>query len=453
MDYENKKVIIAGAGKSGIAAAELLSEEKADIVLYDGNEKLDINDLKQKLGDNFKGRIITGVLPEEEINRCELFIISPGVPTELDFVEKIRKRNVPIWGEAELGYRFSKGRLAAITGTNGKTTTTALLGEICRTQYESVFVVGNIGNPCTSVARETRDDSVIVAEMSSFQLESIEEFHPQVSMILNITPDHLNRHHTMENYTAAKANIMMRQTADETCILNYEDERLRELAKECKAKVVFFSSLRVLEEGLYVENENIILAENGNKTVICSVNDMNIIGRHNHENAMAAIAGALALGVSLENIRKALKTFVAVEHRIEYTVTKNGVKYYNDSKGTNPDAAIQAIKAMNAPTVLIGGGYDKGSSYEEWIDSFEGKVKYLILMGQTALNIEKACERRGFSTIVFVNSMDEAVEFAHKHTVPGENVLLSPACASWGMFTNYEERGRIFKELARKLPD
>ena len=257
----------------------------------------------------------------------------------------------------------------------------------------------------------------------------------------------------MENYTQAKANIMRNQTPDETCVLNYEDERLRELAKECPAKVVFFSSGRRLENGIFTENDDIILAENGKETRICGVNDMNIIGKHNHENAMAAIAGALALGVELDNIRKALKSFVAVEHRIEYTVTKNGVKYYNDSKGTNPDAAIQAIKAMNAPTVLIGGGYDKNSSYEEWIDSFDGKVKYLLLMGQTALNIERACERRGFSKIVFVNSMEEAVNFAYRHTVPGENVLLSPACASWGMFKNYEERGRIFKELARKLPE
>ncbi len=453
MDYKDKKIVVVGAGKSGIAAVNLLRKEGADVVLYDANTKLESGELMDKTGNADNVDIVFGEFPEELLWQCDLLVLSPGVPTDLDYIKKIKEAKVPVWGEAELGYRFSKGRLAAITGTNGKTTTTSLLGEIAASQFESVFVVGNIGTPCTEIADQTRDDSVLVAEMSSFQLESIEEFHPQVSMILNITPDHLNRHHTMENYTAAKANIMRNQTEDETCILNYEDERLRELAKISKAKVVFFSSERELEEGLFLRNGDIICRKNGEETLILNVSEMNIIGKHNHENAMAAVAGAIALGVRLENIRKTLKSFLAVEHRIEYTCTRNGVKYYNDSKGTNPDAAIQAVRAMSTPTVLIGGGYDKQSEYDEWIESFGTKIKKLLLLGQTAEKIALCCDRHGFKDYVFVKDMEEAVKMAHETALPGEAVLLSPACASWGMFDNYEQRGRIFKDLARNLPE
>ena len=453
MDYRNKKIVVAGAGKSGIAAVNLLKKEDAEIVLYDANTKLESGDLMDQTGNAENVDIVFGEFPEELIESCDLLVLSPGVPTELDYIVRIKERGVPVWGEAELGYRFSKGRLAAITGTNGKTTTTSLLGEIAASQFESVFVVGNIGTPCTEIAEQTRDDSVLVAEMSSFQLESVEEFHPEVSMILNITPDHLNRHHTMENYTAAKANIMKNQTENETCVLNYEDERLRELAEKTRAKVVFFSSERELESGCFLRNGDIIYKENGTETVIINVSELNIIGKHNHENAMAAILGAIALGISLENIRKTLKSFLAVEHRIEYTCTKNGVKYYNDSKGTNPDAAIQAVRAMSTPTILIGGGYDKHSEYDEWIDSFDGKVKELLLLGQTAQKIADCCDRHGFKNYRYVDDMDEAIKVAHKDALPGEAVLLSPACASWGMFDNYEQRGRIFKDLVRNLPE
>ncbi len=452
MECTNKNIIIAGAGKSGIAAANLLAGESDNIILYDGNENIDKDELRAKLPTNYNGRIVLGELSDEDIKNADYLVISPGVPTDLDFVQKLKANGTIIWGEAELGYRCSKGKLAAITGTNGKTTTTALLGEIMRAQYESVFVVGNIGIPYTEMAPQITEDSVTVAEMSSFQLESIDAFHPQVSMILNITPDHLNRHHTMENYALAKANIMVNQTPDETCVLNYEDERVRDLAKLSKAKIVWFSSARELEEGYFLKGDEIIFREGAIDFVVCTIHDMNIIGRHNYENAMAAIAGARALGVNWDNIRKALKSFVAVEHRIEYTATVNGVKYYNDSKGTNPDASIQAVKAMTTPTILIGGGYDKGSEYDEWIESFDGKVRYLLLMGQTAEKIAETAKKLGFTNCVFVKDMEEAVAFSYEHAKEGEAVLLSPCCASWGMFKNYEERGTIFKELVKKLP-
>ena len=295
------------------------------------------------------------------------------------------------------------------------------------------------------------DEAVTVAEISSFQLETIEKFAPKVSTILNITPDHLNRHHTMEEYIRVKELITENQTADDTCVLNYEDEILRKFGETLKTKVIYFSSLHKLEKGMYLDGKMICYSDGAEVTEICRTDELNLPGRHNHENVMAASAMALAYGVPVEVIRKVVKEFKAVEHRIEYVTEKNGVVYYNDSKGTNPDAAIKGIQAMDRPTLLIGGGYDKGSSYEEWIQAFDGKVKYLVLIGQTREKIAETARKLGFTDIVFAESLEEAVQFCADHAVSGDAVLLSPACASWGMFPNYEVRGQIFKELVRKL--
>lgn len=453
MNWEQKHILVIGAGKSGLAACRLLAGEPVSLVLYDSKADLDTASLAEALGEEFHGRIITGEMTEELLAWTELLIVSPGVPTDLPYILALKEKKVPVWGEVELACRFAKGRLIAVTGTNGKTTTTALTGEMMRTYFDEVFVVGNIGTPYTEMVTRMTGKSVTVAEMSSFQLESVETFHPCVSMILNITPDHLNRHHTMEAYTDAKFNICRNQTADEVCILNYEDARLREKAKELRTRILWFSSRRELSEGLYLSGDDIVYSDGGKATTVINVHEMNIIGRHNYENAMAAIGAGLAMKLPLACIQKALRRFVAVEHRIEYTATKNGVRYYNDSKGTNPDASIQAVRAMTVPTVLIGGGYDKGSDYEEWIASFEGKIRWLVLMGQTADKIERTARGMGFTNIVRVASMEEAVVFSYEHAKPGEAVLLSPCCASWGMFKNYEERGTVFKELVRKLPD
>lgn len=453
MNWEQKHILVIGAGKSGLAACRLLAGESVSIVLYDSKADLDTASLAEALGEEFHGRIVTGEMTEELLAWTELLIVSPGVPTDLPYILALKEKKVPVWGEVELACRFAKGRLIAVTGTNGKTTTTALTGEMMRTYFDEVFVVGNIGTPYTEMVMRMTGKSVTVAEMSSFQLESVETFHPCVSMILNITPDHLNRHHTMEAYTDAKFNICRNQTADEVCILNYEDARLREKAKELRTRILWFSSRRELSEGLYLSEDDIVYSDGGKATTVINVHEMNIIGRHNYENAMAAIGAGLAMKLPLACIQKALRRFVAVEHRIEYTATKNGVRYYNDSKGTNPDASIQAVRAMTVPTVLIGGGYDKGSDYEEWIASFEGKIRWLVLMGQTADKIERTARGMGFTNIVRVASMEEAVAFSYEHAKPGEAVLLSPCCASWGMFKNYEERGTVFKELVRKLPD
>ena len=450
MDIAGKNVLVFGSGISGIGAAGLLEERGASVTLYDGNDKLDVEEIRGKMKDGAKADIVLGEFPEELLGKLDLVIISPGVPTDLPIVNRMREADIPVVGEIELAYELGKGEVLAITGTNGKTTTTALLGEIMKAVYDSAFVVGNIGIPYTNVVDETRDDSVIVAEMSSFQLESIVDFRPRVSAILNITPDHLNRHHTMEAYIQAKKNVAINQTAEDTCVLNYEDEVLREFGETLQTKVLYFSSKRKLDKGIYLEDGNIIY-RNPDECLVCNVKELKLLGVHNYENVMAAVAMAAAYGVPMDSIRKTIKEFTGVEHRIEFVAEKNGVAYYNDSKGTNPDAAIRGIQAMNRPTYLIGGGYDKQSEYKEWIESFDGKVKKLLLIGQTREKIAKEAEECGFTDIMLLDTFEDAVLTAAKLAEPGEAVLLSPACASWGMFKNYEERGDKFKEIVNSL--
>lgn len=450
MDIAGKNVLVFGSGISGIGAAGLLEERGASVTLYDGNDKLDAEEIRGKMKDGAKADIVLGEFPEELLGKLDLVIISPGVPTDLPIVNRMREADIPVVGEIELAYELGKGEVLAITGTNGKTTTTALLGEIMKAVYDSAFVVGNIGIPYTNVVDETRDDSVIVAEMSSFQLESIVDFRPRVSAILNITPDHLNRHHTMEAYIQAKKNVAINQTAEDTCVLNYEDEVLREFGETLQTKVLYFSSKRKLDKGIYLEDGNIIY-RNLDECLVCNVKELKLLGVHNYENVMAAVAMAAAYGVAMDSIRKTIKEFAGVEHRIEFVAEKNGVAYYNDSKGTNPDAAIRGIQAMNRPTYLIGGGYDKQSEYKEWIESFDGKVKKLLLIGQTREKIAKEAEECGFTDIMLLDTFEDAVLTAAKLAEPGEAVLLSPACASWGMFKNYEERGDKFKEIVNSL--
>ncbi len=451
MKLDKKTVLVFGTGLSGISAVGFLENITDKIIVYDTNASLDIETIREKLTDSFTGEIVLGELKEEYLDTVSLAVLSPGVPTDLPVVNRIREKNIPVWGEVELAYYKAKGQIAAITGTNGKTTTTSLVGDIMKAYFEEVFVVGNIGIPYTDIACKTSEASVTVIEMSSFQLETIVDFRPQVSAILNITPDHLNRHHTMENYIAAKLNIAKNQGADDVCILNYEDEVLREAGKGLKTNVLYFSSLRKLEKGIYLEGDNIIYSDGNNTETIVDVTQMNIFGRHNYENTMAAIGIALSLKVPVEVINKAVRNFVAVEHRIEFVTTKNGVKYYNDSKGTNPDASIKAIESMPAPTCLIAGGYDKGSEYDEWLEAFKGKIKALVLIGQTKDKIAEAARKHGFHDIYMANSLQEAVEICHRLSQEGDCVLLSPACASWDMFPNYEERGRLFKEYVRNL--
>ncbi|MBD5454719.1 MAG: UDP-N-acetylmuramoyl-L-alanine--D-glutamate ligase [Lachnospiraceae bacterium] len=459
MELQGKKVLVVGTGISGIGAAKALSKVGACPVLYDENDKVVKEEIEKKLSDACEDKemkaiqVITGTLPDEVRNAVELVVLSPGVPVDAPLADGFRRQGVKIWGEIELAYELGKGKVVAITGTNGKTTTTSLVGEIMRAHYESVYVVGNIGNPYTMTAFTSTDDTVTVAEISSFQLETIETFHPAVSAILNITPDHLNRHHTMENYIAAKESITCNQTKEDVCVLNYENEYTRAFGEKCPAKVIYFSSARKLEDGLYLDGEDICLAGNSHIDRLMNIHDMNLVGMCNVENVMAAIAIALSMDVPMEKILKTVKSFKAVEHRIEFVASKRGVVYYNDSKATNPDAAIQGIKAMDRPTVLIGGGYDKQNEYDEWIEAFDGKVKCFVLIGQTKEKIAACAKAHGISNIVFADTFKEAFDICVEQAEAGDAVLLSPACASWGMFPNYEVRGRDFKEFVNQLEE
>ncbi len=451
MDFSGKKVLVYGAGKSGIGAADLLSRCGACPVLFDEKEGLSSEDLLKKLENPSGALAFAGNLPAEVSDSLELIILSPGVPTDLPRVLEFKKRGIPVWGEIELAYRVGKGRVLAVTGTNGKTTTTSLLGEIMKNAVPEVFVVGNIGNAYTAAALKTTSRSTVVAEISSFQLETIHEFKPQVSAILNITEDHMNRHHTMEEYIRVKESIAENQDKSCTCVLNYEDPVLRSFAEVCPAETFFFSSAHTLDEGFYLDGNKIILAHDGKKQDFVNTDELLLLGIHNYENIMAAAAMALSAGVPAESIAETVRHFKPVEHRIEFVAEKRGIAWYNDSKGTNPDAAIKGICAMKRPTFLIAGGYDKGSDYHAWIRSFGGRVVFLVLEGKTKENIRAAALECGFpeEKIILRDSMHEAMDFCRDNAKEGEAVLLSPACASWGEFPNYEVRGEKFKEYVQ----
>jgi len=454
--FEGQKCLVVGAGLSGIGAAVLLKDLGAEVVLFDGDEKADASAVWEKLPDSTVASVYTGELPEEVMQEQFLAVLSPGVPVDSPLADRLRKNGVTILGEMELGYLAEKGRVIAITGTNGKTTTTTLVGEIMKAHYTDakVFVVGNIGNSYTRSVMKTAGDTVTVAELSSFQLETVHTFRPSVSAILNITPDHLNRHHTMEAYIEAKEAIAGNQGPGDVCVLNYDNIHTRDFGKRCPARVIYFSVKETLAEGYFLKEDHIYKREAGIESCLLHITkDMNLVGLCNVENCMAAIAIADSMQVPFSVTKRVIKHFKAVEHRIEYVATKGGVNYYNDSKGTNPDAAIQGIRAMSRPTVLIAGGYDKESDYTEWIESFEDKVTHLVLIGQTREKIAACARTHGISNIHLADSFDECLLLSTELAREGDAVLLSPACASWGMFPSYEVRGKIFKDYVNNLKE
>lgn len=452
---EINTAIVAGTGKSGISATKLLVNHGVKVYLFDENKDRDIEAIKEKTGDSKLVQIELGELGEDALSSSQLMVISPGIPVDAPFTDVVRNAGIPIWSEIELAYHYGKGKIAAITGTNGKTTTTALVGEIVKAHNAKTIVVGNIGIPYTELCDTTDDDSDTVAEISSFQLETVIDFHPNVSAILNLTPDHLNRHYTFENYGNVKFSITKNQTMDDVTVLNYDDEHTRAMGEKAKdhCHVVYFSRLEKPAGGVYVEDGDIILEDGDKKINVLAIKDLKLMGAHNVENVLAAVGISYYMGVPVDVIRDVATSFKAVAHRIEYVDTIDGVAYYNDSKGTNPDAAIKGIQAMVAPTFLIGGGYDKGSEYDEWIEAFDGKVKWLVLIGQTAQKIADCAKRHGFNSIIFEENLQDAVAYCHENAVDGDAVLLSPACASWGQFDNYEQRGDMFKEYVRSYKE
>ena len=445
-----KTYFVVGAGRSGINAAKMLLALNENVILYDGNENFDVSAAKEKIGCDCVDFVL-GDFSDFDFSKIDICVVSPGVSLETPVMKAVAEHDIPIWGEVELAYRHDKGTVIGITGTNGKTTTTSLTYEIVKSFKEKTLLVGNIEIPYTGYALQSNESSVTVAEISSFQLETMVDFKPHISAILNITPDHLDRHKTLENYIAIKESITKNQNKNDFCVLNYNDPVLRRFGEELKCKVIFFSAYDELESGVFLHGDTIIISENGVQTPVCKTDETSLVGLHNYENIMAAVAMTHALGVPLEIIREGIRRFTAVEHRIEFVAEKNGVKYYNDSKGTNPDAAIKAVCAMPSPTVLIGGGYDKKSSYDEWVATFDGRVKELLLIGKTKHDIAAACDRAGFKAYKFIDTLEEAVSVAAQDAQPGDCVLLSPACASWDMFKSYQQRGTIFKDCVKAL--
>jgi UDP-N-acetylmuramoylalanine--D-glutamate ligase len=447
MEFKGKRILVCGAARSGIAAAKLLAGLGADVTLQDLKEK-------DKIGASLSDieNCITlhlGKNPDGILAGFDLLVISPGIPTHLPFVSKARDMGIPVWGEIELACSLCPCPIIAVTGTNGKTTTTALIGEIAKSWNPKTEVVGNIGVPFTEKVSGLDGDSLVVAELSSFQLETVCTFKPKVSAILNVTPDHLDRHKTMEGYFEAKQRVGAFQDETDFMVLNWDDELCRKI--QTKAKKVLFSRREILKEGFYLEDGLIKASFKGENITVLNMDDMLIFGSHNIENTLAAVAACACMGIPYGAIEKAALEFKAVEHRIEFVRELNGVKFYNDSKATNPDAAIKAIEAMKQPIVLIGGGYDKHSDFSDWVKTFEGRVKHAVVLGQVAGKIIEACKACGFERLERVKTLEDAVLAAYAKASPGDCVLLSPACASWDMFADFEQRGAQFKHFVNNL--
>lgn len=450
-ELENKRILVVGMGKSGVAAAQALLKLGAVVSVYDqkAEDKIDT-----QLIQFLRNKNVTCYFGEEPDNTGELdmVVISPGVPLDTGFVQKARNAGAEVIGELEIAYRVGRGKYVAITGTNGKTTTTTLVGEIFRNSGRKTYVVGNVGVAVISKALCTTEDDWLVTETSSFQLETIRDFRPEVSALLNITPDHMDRHKTIENYAQAKAMIFRNQDESQYFVVNYDDELSWKMAGQCRAKVIPFSRRTDLELGCFALDGDIVIRnESGQCVDICGTDELKIPGAHNLENALAAAAVSYFAGISPEVIAKTLREFEGVEHRLEFSGEVDGVRFVNDSKGTNPDASIKAIEAIRTGIILIAGGYDKGSDFDDFINAFGGKVKHLVLLGKTAPKIKETAERLGYTNIVMCRDMDECVKTAYRLASPGDTVLLSPACASWDMYTCFEQRGEHFKNCVRDL--
>lgn len=448
MEYNGKKALVCGMARSGIAAAKLLNRLGARVTLQDMKKREEISaDVLALEGEGIV--LYTGANPDEIACAQDLIVLSPGIPCDLPFIAAAEAAGIAVISEVELAYSLTPCPITAITGTNGKTTTTTLTGEIMKTAYSKTAVVGNIGVPYSEEVEGLTEKDWVVAEISSFQMEKAKEFHPHISAVLNITPDHLNRHKTMDVYIAMKERVFAKQTAEDFCILNHGDEACRKMADKTAAKVFFFDSSERLAEGIYLDGDAIEVRWGAINETLIHVDELQILGVHNYENVMAAAAMGICAGIALDTIRTVLKGFAGVAHRIEYVATVDGVDYYNDSKGTNVDASIRAVLAMKKPIVLIGGGYDKGSSFDEWTKLFPGRVKHLVLIGVTAPKVRASAEKFGFTAISDCETFAEAVDLCREKAEDGDCVLLSPACASWGMFDNYEQRGDMFKEQVR----
>lgn len=445
-------VIGFGTLGSGLHAAALLKQKGAHVTANDIKETKYLDPDMVKALEEMGIAARWGIPADSLVGDSDLIVASPAVPLALPFAGIAREKDIPVISELELASRYCPRPILAITGTNGKTTTTTLTGEILRAANIPVTVAGNIGIPFSGQVEGMDPEGWAVTEVSSFQLEGIDTFHPRISAILNITPDHLDRHGTFDAYMACKARIYQHAGDEDFTVLNADDLHTRAMGEDAKGRVLYFSRSEALAEGAWVAGDAIHINTGAGAERICPVSDIFIPGAHNLENALAAALLARLAGADIGAIAATLKRFGGVAHRIEFVRELDGVKYYNDSKGTNPAAAIPAVGAMDGPTVLIAGGYDKHADFAGWVDTFPGKVSALILMGETADEIDKTVRERvpGLS-IIRAAGLDEAVREAHRTVRPGGNVLLSPACASWDMFRDYEQRGDLFKQYVLEL--
>lgn len=448
---EGKNVLVVGLGKSGIAAAQALVKRGATVSVQDAKSPETIEPQLITYLENEKITCYFATVPKDP-SIFDLIVLSPGVSPSLPFIQDAGNKGVWIIGELELAYQLGPAHYVAITGTNGKTTTTTLVGEMFKCADRETEVVGNIGVAVTTKAQQATKDTWMITEVSSFQLETIRHFHPQISAILNLTPDHMDRHRTMEDYGRIKARIFENQKNSDFLVINRDDKPCFALAKNARATVVPFSRLQELSFGAFVLDGMITVRDQaGVETRFCHLDELLIPGTHNLENALAAVAIAYFAGIPAGVIRRTLREFAGVEHRIEFVSEIDKVRFVNDSKGTNPDAAIKAIEAIPSPIFLIAGGYDKGSDFGELIGAFEGKVEMAFLLGKTASRIKEAAEAKGFTKTIILKDMETCVKEAFRLAKPGTTVLLSPACASWDMYDNFEQRGQHFKDCVAGL--
>ncbi len=452
MNFEGKKVLVCGMARSGVSAAQCLYELGARVTISDSKAEEELAEALQPLEGMDIRRCLGDQAQPADLESYDLAVTSPGIPMQAPILRAVQAAGVPLIGELELGAQVSRAPLYAVTGTNGKTTTTTLIGEIFRNLGKTTYVVGNIGYPFTACALRCGEEDVAVAEVSSFQLETITTFHPHIAVMCNITEDHLNRHGTMEEYIRVKERIFENMGQGDYAVLNLDDPIVRGMAERIPCAPAFFSRRQEVETGAYLEGEEVVFSLNGHKKRVLRADEIRIPGEHNLENALAATALAMLAGVPAPVVRHTLKTFPGVEHRIETVRTVEGVTYINDSKGTNVDASIRAVRAMKAPTVLLAGGYDKHTDFLPLArEILTSKIHTVVVLGDTAEQIERALRAVGFESILHAKTFEEAVLLARSCAREGENVLLSPACASFDMFQDYEERGRVFKEIVSRL--
>lgn len=452
MNFEGKKVLVCGMARSGVSAAQCLYELGARVTISDSKAEEKLAEALQPLEGMDIRRCLGDQAQPADLESYDLAVTSPGIPMQAPILRAVQAAGVPLIGELELGAQVSRAPLYAVTGTNGKTTTTTLIGEIFRNLGKTTYVVGNIGYPFTACALRCGEEDVVVAEVSSFQLETISTFHPHIAVMCNITEDHLNRHGTMEEYIRVKECIFENMGQGDYAVLNLDDPIVRGMAERIPCAPAFFSRRQEVETGAYLEGEEVVFSLNGHKKRVLRADEIRIPGEHNLENALAATALTMLAGVPAPVVRHTLKTFPGVEHRIETVRTVEGVTYINDSKGTNVDASIRAVRAMKAPTVLLAGGYDKHTDFLPLArEILASKIHTVVVLGDTAEQIERALRAVGFESILHAKTFEEAVLLARSCAREGENVLLSPACASFDMFQDYEERGRVFKEIVSRL--